>query len=237
MGTFCSLGSVEAIELTAHAGFDFVVVDWQHGSWGRRGMAEAVRALQGADCLAVARPPVQSPFAVEWLLDMGYPVLLVPMVNSAEEARGMVEVAHYPPLGHRSQSSCRANLHFGSNYRQVFNQHFSLLVMIEHTRAVGCIEQIAAVSGVAGCFVGGTDLASSMAVDGVVDAVAMEQATERVRAAVVRAGKIAGIAVRTVEEARRRIEQGFRFIALASDRRILASALESACGSIRDLRS
>ncbi len=223
LGTFCTFGSIDAVELAAHAGFDFVLMDGQHGAFDLAGLREAVRAVQATDSFPIARLPAYSLSHVEALLDAGYSSLLAPMVNTPEQARELVAACHYPPMGVRSQSGCRAGLRDGASYRERFNEEFSLLVMIEHIQAVRRIEEILAVPGVSGCFVGPTDLASSL--EGAGDREALAEAIARVRAATREAGKIAGIAASTVEAARRHREAGFQVIAVGTDRRLLSGAL------------
>ena len=107
MGTVCVLGT-ESVELAGEAHFDFVLVDWQHGNFNRDLMREAVRALDATSCHAMARPPSHDDYLLQWLLDMGYQSLLVPMVNTAEQARALVQASYYPPVGQRSQASCHS---------------------------------------------------------------------------------------------------------------------------------
>jgi 4-hydroxy-2-oxoheptanedioate aldolase len=233
VGTFCGLGSSDVVEIASRAGFDFVVVDWQHGTFSQQSACEALRAMQGTDTLAVIRPPVGGLFAIEWLLDMGYLTVLVPMVSTLEQAQALVQAAYYPPQGRRSQSTCRANLVYGPDYWQEFNRELSLLVMIEEAQAVEMVGEIARTPGVAGCFVGVTDLGSSLQAAGQTGAEQLERAVEQVRVACLEVGKIAGIAAPSVEEARRRVAQGFQFITLATDRRLLTQTFQQASGAIR----
>lgn len=121
LGTFCTLGSIEAVELACYAGFDFVIVDGQHGAFDAQGIGEALRAIQAAGCFPIIRPPVHGLASVERLLDLGYPAMLAPMVNTPVQAGELVIATHYPPLGMRSQASCRASLCDGAVYRQSFD--------------------------------------------------------------------------------------------------------------------
>jgi 4-hydroxy-2-oxoheptanedioate aldolase len=223
LGTFSTLGSVEAVELACHAGFDAIIVDGQHGAFELGNLREALRAIQATGTFPIARLPVHALHQVEALLDAGYPALLAPMVNSPAEAQALVTASYYPPLGCRSQSSCRASLR-EENYRRQFNDDFTLLVMIEHIDAVAQVEEIAAIPGVSGCFLGLTDLASSMA--GVDDKEsALAAAVARVRAACQAAGKLLGIAVPTLAAAVDYADQGFHLLIVATDRRYLHKAM------------
>lgn len=234
LGTFCALGSVEAVELACHAGFDFVIVDGQHGVFDLAGLHTALRAIDATACFPIVRLPAHGLMQVESLLDCGYPAVLAPMVNTAAQARELVAACCYPPTGQRSQSGCRASLREGPAYRESFNRDFALIVMIEHLSAVDEVERILAVPGVAACFVGPSDLASSMeASPAGGGAAAFAAVVERVRAACAKAGTPVGIAAPTLEEARRYAQQGFSFVTLGTDRRLLGSAMEKTMAAWR----
>jgi len=223
LGTFSTLGSIEAVELGCHAGLDFLIIDGQHGAFDLAGLREALRAMQVTGCYPIVRLPAHGLHLVEALLDAGYPTVMAPMVNTPDDARRLVSAAYYPPQGQRSQSSCRAGLLDSAAYRETFNQAFTLLVMIEHIDAVRRIDEILAVPGVSGCFIGPTDLASSLQAS--TDAILLPEAIEHVRTAALAAGKLLGIAASTVEKARQYQAQGFHYIAVSTDRRLLTNAL------------
>lgn len=232
VGTFCTLG-VEVVELACHCGMDFVLIDGQHGSFDVAGLRHALRAADAAGCYPIARLPAQGGMLIEPLLDAGYMTLIAPMVNSAEDAARLVDAAHYPPMGQRSQSGCRAATRQGADYRDRFNERFTLLVMIEHMRAVEQIDAILAVPGVAGCFIGPTDLASSLPGEGSAKRQALDIAIERVRSATAAAGKIVGITAASAEEARLLSRRGFQVITISVDRKLLMDNLTRINGEWR----
>lgn len=223
LGTFTVLGSVDGIELACRSGFDFVVVDAQHGSFDVGMMHEALRAIEPTDCLPIVRIENHTLGSVEALLDVGYMTLIAPMVNTPEQARAIVEATHYPPRGQRSHSACRAGLvHGAERYREQFNDAFGLLVMIEHIDAARRIDGILAEPGVAGCFLGLTDLRSSIPEHESPDA--LDQAVRCVRDATLAAGKTLAVATRNLDAARRYADDGFHMVAVGSDRRLLEGA-------------
>ena len=229
VGTVCVLGSVPAMEVAAVSGFDFVLVDGQHGELDHLLIGQALRALDAASCHAIARPADHDPAMIQRLLDMGYQSLLLPMVNTAAEAEAIVRAACYPPRGERSQASCRATVRFGPTYRNSINDHLLLLAMVETTESLAQVEAIAATEGVAGCFIGTTDLASSMGIAPAADGPpSLERAIEAILQASRAAGKVAAIATPDGATARRRIEQGFQVVALGTDLRMLTSAFREA---------
>jgi 2-keto-3-deoxy-L-rhamnonate aldolase RhmA len=224
IGTFCGLGSIDTVELACHAGFDFVVVDGQHGSFDLTGLVHALRAVDAAGGLPIVRLPANGLDLVEPLLDAGYPALLAPMVNNPETASAIVNTAYYPPYGCRSRSSCRASLRQGADYPQTFNREFALIVMLEHCKAIKYATEILAVPGVTAGFVGTTDLTASLEAEP--DNQDIESLLVQILKAAEIAGKPVGIAAKNAEQARKFISQGFNFIILGTDRRLLMSAYE-----------
>lgn len=234
VGTVCVLGSIESIEIAAAAGFDYVLVDWQHGSFDQNAMREALRALDAAGCPAMGRPPTPTGPWIEWLLDMGYPSLLLPMVDTVQIAKTAVRAASYPPRGLRSQASARATIRHGVKYRDSVGDALMLTAMIESGEAVEQIESIANLDGIQGCFIGTTDLASSIGIRrGGASESELETMVERVRCATEAAGRIPGIAAPDPATAKRRIEQGFQLITLGTDLRFVTAGYGAAIDAVR----
>jgi 4-hydroxy-2-oxoheptanedioate aldolase len=223
VGTFCTLG-VEVVDLVCHSGLDFALIDAQHGAFDVAAMRHALRAADASPCLPMARLPANGLMMVEPLLDAGYLTLIAPMVNSADEARQLVRATHYPPRGQRSQSGCRAAMRSSSDYRDGFNDAFSLLVMIEHIAGVEQIDAILAEPGVSGCFVGPTDLASSLG-GGESSKRALADAIERVLTAAKRANKLVAITAPCGEEVAALGQRGFDLVAVSVDRKLLMDGL------------
>jgi|WetSurMetagenome_2_1015567.scaffolds.fasta_scaffold465481_1 4-hydroxy-2-oxoheptanedioate aldolase len=221
IGTFCRLGSVDAAEIASHAGFDFVVIDWQHGTFNVDQVRESVHCIHQSGAVPIIRLPNNGSFSIEWVLDMGYLGLIIPMINSETQAQSVVDQVLYPPGGKRSQAGCRAEFLYGKKYRQQFNQQVMLFLMIEHCEALPKVPQIASTPGVSGCFIGPTDLMSSKDGKPEYRISTLEEDIQYIRQATLQAGKIAGITVREPEELQRRISEGFRFLILSSDRAIL----------------
>ncbi|HEY3329705.1 MAG TPA: aldolase/citrate lyase family protein [Capsulimonadaceae bacterium] len=220
VGTICTLGSIEAIEIAASSGFDFMFIDGEHGCYDLATLREAARAMEAMGAFPIVRIPANGASWIESLLDAGFPAMIAPMVNSVEQATTLVGQALYPPLGTRSQASCRATIRWGSGYRKSFNDDFALITMIEHIDGVNAVDEILAVPGISGVFVGPTDLGSS--IDG--DATKLAEAIEHVRVRALAAGKILGIAASSPAAAVKYRDQGFQFITIVTDRRLLAGA-------------
>jgi 2-keto-3-deoxy-L-rhamnonate aldolase RhmA len=163
-GTWCSLASFAAVEVMATLRFDFLVLDLQHTEM----VLSQIPALLGAAHLegvrAVVRAPECNYHAINWLCDQGADGVLVPMVNSAEDAAKAVGAAKYPPLGRRSFGPLRAS-RYGAGLGEYMtdpNSRTALIVQIEDAGAARDIEKILQVPGIDAVFMGPNDLALSM---------------------------------------------------------------------------
>jgi 4-hydroxy-2-oxoheptanedioate aldolase len=221
-GAEAGMGSVLVAEGLAFAGFEFVQVDNQHGSWTYDGMMHAFRAICLGGALPMSRVRGNTYAEIGTVLDLGALGMVVPMVNSAEESRRVVQAAFYPPHGDRSSGAIGVAIH-GSpdDYRQTFREEALVIVQIETRQAMERAEEILAVEGIDGCMVGPNDLGLSMGVPHWSEE--HEAAIERVLKACHNVGKIPGIAAwGTASNApERRAAQGFRFIQATSDREIV----------------
>ncbi len=194
IGVTCGLGAPVGAEMLSRAGFDFVLVDNQHGVWTDETSAHALRYI----CLGTATPMVRVSWndagAIGRLLDRGALGVVVPMVNSADEARAAANAVRFPPQGSRSQGGILA-IHYGADYNEWINDQVFLAVQIETVQAVEHAEEILGVDGVDGCWIGPSDLARSMGVDRTTSdgAAAHRQMILRVAEACRKTGKIAGI--------------------------------------------
>jgi len=216
IGAAASLGSPLAAEILSLAGFDFVLVDNQHGSWQDDSAMLAFRSICLGIAIPMARVQQNDFYAIGRLLDRGALGIVVPMVNSVEEAEAAAFAVRYPPRGGRSVGAFGAQF-YGSGYRRWIDDEVFLAVQIESERAVKCAEEILAVDGVDGCWIGPADLANSMGVD-----LNTPQGKEAHEAAILRiletcrkTHKIPGIAAS--DDAQHWIEQGFLFVTAASD--------------------
>jgi 4-hydroxy-2-oxoheptanedioate aldolase len=229
IGAWCSTGSVHVAELLDAAGFDYVCIDCQHGLSG--GGADALPALVGVRrSVPVVRVPSNDAGWIGRALDTGAHAVFVPMVSSAADARRAARACRYAPDGVRSWGTNRSSL---TGSPAEVNAAVSCYVMVETREAVECVDAIAATPGVDGIYVGPADLAVSMGfgpggADGDVD-----KAIERVRVACVDAGIAAGIQAGGGEDARRRVDQGFDMVTVATDVALLRGALVDALRAAR----
>lgn len=234
IGSWLNLCSPAAAEAMAHAGWDWLVVDVEHSPVGFETMVNCFRAAQLGGAAPMARVPWNDTIWIQRTLDAGALGLVVPMVNSAEDARQAVANTKYGTRGQRSFGGSRIASYVEGDYRAWADDHLAIMVMIETVEAVERADEILAVEGVTGCFIGPNDLALSMGITlaetgpGTEHEAAMLSVLEAAR----RAGRAAGKHCFTAPEVSLRIQQGFQFLALASDAAFMAQAAAQALGSV-----
>jgi 4-hydroxy-2-oxoheptanedioate aldolase len=218
VGVLAGLGSPAAAGLLAGAGFDFVQVDNQHGDWDDASSLAAFRSICLAGCVPMARVRQNDFYAIGRLLDRGALGISVPMVESPEEAGAAARAVRYPPAGRRSAANVLMG-HYGADYDQWINGEVFLAVQIEAAGAATRAEEILAVEGVDGCWIGPNDLARSMGVNlkSPAGAAEHEAAIMGVLQACRATGKIPGIHTRNLADACRWLERGFLFVTAGTD--------------------
>jgi len=234
VGTWLALGSPIVAEIIAHIGFDWVVIDTEHGSINIETTQTIVQAISATDTVPIVRVPWNDPALIKRALDAGAYGLVIPMVNSREEAIRAVQASRYPPVGIRSYGGPRVRLYGGTDYFEHANEEIAVIVQIEHIDAVNHIDEILSVAGVDAFFIGPMDLAASMGVKLGLDNPDPRhiEAVNRVLAVGKRHHVPGGILVGSSEAANQRIAQGFQFIGLSSDEGFLRSAASAAFNKI-----
>lgn len=220
IGYWVVLDDPIATERLARLGYDYVAVDAQHGLMGYTGIRNAMLAIDaGATSAAMVRVEQNDPFAIGRVLDAGATGVIVPLIDTAEDAAAAVRATRYPPEGRRSYGPMRAQLRVGPAPAEA-NESVLLLAMIETPQGLRNVAEICATPGLDGIYVGPSDLRLAVggetSTDPAVDEV-FEQAVEKIAKAAEAAGIAAGIHTPNGEVARRRLEQGYTFASVASD--------------------
>jgi len=226
VGSWLSLCSPAAAESMARIGWDWLVVDVEHSPVGFETMVNCFRAVQLGGAVPMARVPWNDTIWIQRTLDAGALGLVVPMVNTAEDAASVVSNMRYATKGQRSSGGSRVASYIDGDYRTWTDNNLAIIVMIETVQAVENAEAILGVEGVVGCFIGPNDLALSM---GVTPAdtgpgTPHEAAIQKVLAAAKKTGKAPGKHCFTSAEVSARIAQGFSFLALSSDAGFMGKA-------------
>ena len=222
-GFWLSAMSPVVAELAAGAGFDWLLIDMEHTGNDVDDVTHSLRACVGGTAEPVVRVPWNEPVIIKRLLDMGARSLLIPYVESGEEACRAVAATRYPPTGIRGYAGSTRATNYGrrKDYPQVYAEETCVLVQVESPRAVEAIPAIAAIEGVDGIFIGPNDLAANSGFLG-------NAASPEMRAAILRGlerikttGKAAGTLNYREDEAKSLFASGFSFIAVASDTSVL----------------
>jgi 4-hydroxy-2-oxoheptanedioate aldolase len=226
VGSWLSLCSPVAAESMAQIGWDWLVVDAEHSPVGFETMVNCFRAIQLGGAVPMARVPWNDIVWIQRTLDAGALGLVVPMVNNVEDAKHVVSNMRYATKGQRSSGGSRVSAYIDGDYRTFADEHLAVIVMIETAEAVENVEEIMAVEGVTGCFIGPNDLMLSMGLTQKETGPGSthEDAIQKVLAACKKTGKAAGKHCFNTPELNQRIAEGFQFLALVSDAALMMKA-------------
>lgn len=221
--------------LLGRMGWDWVILDMQHGCLNTETAYECLHTLRAAGTTPLARTSVGAPAEVQRALDLGARGVVVPMVNSVAEAGAMAMAAKYPPLGCRSLGGDAA-WHYGGDYFERANAETLLLVQVEHVDAVNDVEAIMAIPGVDGCFIGPTDLALSMGLPrvGYEHDPAHRAAIARTLAACRAHGKLACCNTYSLGDVEEKVRLGFDCITFKSEADLFVGAGNELLAQVRE---
>lgn len=235
IGLWSSLCSPIVAEIIGHSGFDWIVVDTEHSPNEPPAVLAQLQALQAGTATPIVRPAWNDPVLLKRLLDIGTQAVLVPFVQTAEEAGKAVAACRYPPAGIRGITVSGRGSRYGRvpDYLKRADAEICVLVQVETGEALAQLEAIASVDGVDGVFIGPADLSASLGHIGnpghpEVQA-AIKGAVERLAAV----GKPAGILTPSEADARRYIEWGYRFVAVGSDLGLLTRHADALAKTFR----
>ncbi len=232
---WCAIPSAFSAEVLAHAGFDSVTIDLQHGLVDYQAAVAMLQAISTTEVTPLCRVPWLEEGIIMKMLDAGAYGVICPMVNAAADAERFVAACSYAPRGQRSFGPTRAMLYAGPDYPAQANDCVLKLAMIETVQAFEARDAILATDGLSGIYVGPSDLSLSMGEEPKLDpeAPAVVAAIEAILASVKAKGLIAGIHCLAPTYARRMLEAGFDLVTLASDARLLAGAAREGIAAIR----
>lgn len=220
VGSWIQTGNVVAAEILAAAGFDWIGIDCEHSSITADVMSDVMRSI-GDRAVPLVRVKTNAPLDIRRALDMGAGGVIVPMINSAEEAHAAVLAAKYPPEGVRGFGYCRAN-GWGEQFDEYAaraNDEIVVIAMLETKAGVEHADEILRVDGIDGVFIGPYDLSGSLGVTGQTNHPLVQAACASVADSCRRSGKAAGqhIVRPTRALVDKALAEGFTFIALGAD--------------------
>ena len=228
VGTFLNLGSPITVEVAGLAGFDWLLIDHEHGPGGEDTMLHQLQAASATPAFPIVRIASNDTTRYKRALDMGASGVMAPYVSTAAEARAAVAALRYPPHGIRGVAKFNRGAGFGGDFEEYYlHGHERLLnvVQIETVEAINNIDEIAAVDGADVLFVGPTDLSYNMGIRDQLESEKFIEAAKKVSAAAKKHGKAAGVLVHIPALVPKMREYGYTFVALGSDGGGVRSAL------------
>jgi 2-keto-3-deoxy-L-rhamnonate aldolase RhmA len=223
IGCFLSLGSAVATEVIAQAGFDFVIIDLEHGLGSEHDALPQLIALKGTGTRPYVRTESHERQRVHRMLDIGAEGIMFPRVNTAEEARACVEAMSYPPAGVRGVATMVRASEYGRRFSEYRAERLTTILQIETPEAVENVESIAETGGADVLFIGPMDLSVGMGIFREFDHPRFLDALNRTVAAAHRHGRTAGILLPSAGDKQKYVDLGFEFLVCGSDLSMLAS--------------
>lgn len=234
LGAWAMMPGALGAEALARGGFDWVLVDMQHGCMDYETALNMIRAIDLTSAVPIVRVPWNEPGIIGRVLDAGALGVVIPMIQTAEDAKAAVNACLYPPQGRRSFGPIRVGMRDGMNYFAEANARVAVVPMIETPEALANVEEIAAVPGVDALFVGPFDLSIALGLppgdnDG-------KPAFDAAIAKVGKAAKDAGVATAVLSNSKvapLRISQGFQMISVTTDISALQMATRNDLQTVR----
>lgn len=224
-GTIITLESPEIAEILSSSGFDWLFLDMEHGTLATTAVQHLIQAMDER-CSAIIRIPENSALWIKKALDIGCDGIIIPQVNTIEDAQKAVAAAKYPPQGTRSVGIGRAQ-RYGitfNEYVRTANDSVAVIIQIEHKVAVDNLDQILSVKGIDGILIGPYDLSGSMGMLGQVTSNPVQNTIKTIKNICKKASMPFGIFVMQAEAVQKEIEEGSSFVAIGIDTVILAHA-------------
>ncbi len=230
IGLWLAMADAYSAEICAGSGFDWLLLDGEHSPLDLRTMLAQLQAIAPYPASVVVRPPTGDPVLIKQMLDIGAQSLLIPMVETAEQAEMLVRATRYPPLGFRGVGAGIARAaRWGrvANYLDQANDRVCLLLQVETAKGLDNLESIAAVEGVDGIFLGAADLSASLGHIGQPQHPEVVAAVERAIRCILAHGKAPGLLATDEVVASRYLAQGAQFVAVGVDVLVLAQTTQA----------
>lgn len=238
IGVWCSIASSFTSETAASVGFDYACVDLQHGVVDYADMVPMLQSIRLHGSTPIVRVSWPEPWLVMQALDAGAFGVVVPLIETAEQAARVVAACRYPPDGNRSFGPTRAAIAHATEQPEDLAK-VACIVMIETRTALDNLDEIAATPGVDAVYVGPSDLAMALGVHPRPSQphAGHEAEIQRILDSTARHGVVAGIHCRDGSVARRRLEQGFKMVTVGNDIAFLTWALRDALAEAKSASS
>ena len=219
-GAWLQMTSPFSAEIMARAGFDWLIVDLEHAPGDFLNLASQLQAMGATDCVPFVRAPWNDPVAIKRILDTGVMGVLIPYVNTKEEAEHAVAACKYPPEGFRGLAGSARAAYFGQNsmdYLKDANDEILVIIAAETVESVENLDEILTVDGLDGIFIGPMDLATSMGHFANPSHPEVQETIAIIEQKTLAAGKYLGTVGGTWEQAQQKFEKGYQLLMLMSD--------------------
>lgn len=237
IGAWLQLASPVSAEIFGKAGFDWVMIDMEHGPGDIMALYGQLQALAKYDVVPLARAPWNDLVAIKRILDAGVYGILVPYVNTKAEAEAAVRACKYPLEGIRGVATSPRAGGFamnGLNYLQNANDQIMVMVQIETSEAVANVEEIVSVEGLDGIFIGPMDLSCSMGCFADPDAPQVQEAIRKIETVVLKSGKFLATVAGDIEAAKALYDRGYQLVVPLSDSTSLGKLAMNTVKSFHD---
>lgn len=219
IGFWSLMTSTTTVEIAGLTDYAWILLDGEHSPTSVPDLMAQLQTLNGNPIAAVGRPAENNPVLIKQYLDIGFYNLLIPFIESAEQARQAVSATRYPPVGIRGVAGQHRSNRFGTvaGYNENINQQICVLLQIETREGVAALDEILHVDGVDGIFVGPSDMAAACGHLGNPSHPEVQAVIRDVHERAQAAGKATGILAPVPADARRYLEWGFNFVAVGTD--------------------
>jgi 4-hydroxy-2-oxoheptanedioate aldolase len=227
--------SADMAEILAYAGMDFLLLDHEHGQGSIDDAIGQLRAIKGSGCVGILRVPSNDPVYIKRALDAGVGGIMVPNVNSADEARRVVDACRYAPSGIRGAFGGMRAMQYGFNpgyYAHSF-ENLLVVVQVESAKAIDAIPQIAALDGIDVMFIGPRDLSATLGKLNQFDDPVVREQIDRAAKAILEGGKLLGSTAASGKVAKDMAARGYRFIIPGSDVGLLGLGVRTTLGEAK----
>ncbi|MRI02233.1 2-dehydro-3-deoxyglucarate aldolase [Kriegella sp. EG-1] len=224
-GCWLNLGNSLTAEIVGMAGFDWVLIDLEHGSGNEKDLLSQLQALNSGNAGVIVRVESNDRRRIQRTLDMGAEGIMCPQIENAEDAKKVVRGMYYAPDGKRGVAKMVRTTGFGKsfeNYRRDLKKNILGVIQIETSEALRHLDEIANIEGVDVLFIGPSDLTMSLGIFGQLDHPIYLEAIKSIVTAAQKAGKSVGILLYNPEDYKRYYDMGIRFIACGSDATFVA---------------
>ncbi|MEM2740240.1 MAG: aldolase/citrate lyase family protein [Candidatus Bathyarchaeia archaeon] len=231
LGTWITINHPDVVDILSTLPFDWFVFDMEHSPLDVSNLEVLMMPLKGTEITPIVRVPWNDMVVIKRVLDVGAEGVLIPWVNSREEAEAAVRYVRYPPRGVRGVGPRRCIMYgerpFLDYYRRFEDEELVLIVQVETAKAIDSLEGILSVEGIDVAYVGPMDLSVNLGIPTMFDHPKFKEALDKVLKVCKKYGVTPGIHTFSIEQAKKYADEGFRFIALMSDQRGLTSIFKS----------